>query len=210
MKTAKDEFLEAFKNLEDVLAGNGFTRQASGKGLVAQYEDTLDSESDVKKGLQQCRIIRNAYQHENRVLFMPTKDAIDLLNNVSRSLDKRVLVKDMAKKTKKYLVTDRLQDVFSQKDLRFVLNGGVIPVVSAKGEYVGAINDAVAVMILASGKKVQLKSFVTDAEISEAMRQAAKMTVPDEFYANLDPASAYYVIGSKGEYKGVVQPHGVK
>lgn len=210
MKTAKDEFLEAFKNLEDVLAGNGFTRVASGKGLVAQYEDTLDSESDVKKGLQQCRIIRNAYQHENRVLFMPTKDAIDLLNNVSRSLDKRVLVKDMAKKTKKYLVTDRLQDVFSQKDLRFVLNGGVIPVVSAKGEYMGAVNDAVAVMILASGKKVQLKAFVADAEISEAMRQAAKMTVPDEFYVNLDPASAYYVIGTKGEYKGVVQPHGVK
>lgn len=210
MKTIKDDFLEAFKNLEDVLSANGFTRQATGKGLVAQYEDTLDTESDIKKGLQQCRIIRNAYQHENRVLFMPTKDAIDLLNNVSRTLDKRVRAKDLAKKTKKYLTTDKLQDVFTQKDLKFILGGGVIPVISPAGGYMGCIDDAVVVRMLATGKKVQIKAFLADEEIRSAMQSVAHMIAPDDFYADLDPNEAYYVMDAKGVYKGIIQPFGVK
>lgn len=210
MKTSKDEFLQAFKNLEDVLAGNGFTRQNGTKSLVAQYEDTLDSESDVKKGLQQCRIIRNAYQHENRVLFVPTKDAIDLLNNVARELDTRVRTKDIAKKTKKYLTTDKFQDVFTQKDLTFVLNGGVIPVLSSTLRYMGSIDSRVAIMILATYKKVQIKAYLADNEIREAMNLAAYAVSPEAFYADLDPAQAYYVHDSSGKYKGIIQRFGVK
>lgn len=210
MKTPKDEFLEAFKNLEDVLAANGFTRQNSTKGLVAQYEDTLDSESDVKKGLQQCRIIRNAYQHENRVLFVPTKDAIDLLGNVARDLDRRVRAKDIAKKTKKYLTTDKFQDVFTKKDLAFVLDGGVIPVLSPASGYMGAIDSKVAVMILALGKKVQIKAYFADDELRGAMQLAADMVLPEVSYADLDPTKAYYVEDVAGKYKGIIQRFGVK
>ena len=113
------EFLEAFKNLEDVLASRGFTRQTSGKGLVAQYEDTLEPESDIRKGLQQCRIIRNGYQHENRILFTPTEDAIKLLKDLAKRLDDRVYTKDAAKKPKKILETDKI-DTLTLKDIDFI------------------------------------------------------------------------------------------
>jgi hypothetical protein len=207
----KEEFLEAFKNLEDVLAAKGFTRQANGKGLVAQYEDTLESESDVKKGLQICRINRNGYQHENRTLFLPTKDAIDLLNRVARELDVRVRAKDVAKKNKKYLTTDKLQDVLTEKDLQFLLSGGIIPVLSSPAQgYMGAIDAGVALKILSSGKKVQLKSFLADEKIRTDMQLVAKSTDVDVFYADLDPETPYYVLDAKGAYKGVIQKFGVK
>lgn len=206
----KDDFLEAFKTLEDVLASNGFTRQSTGKGLVAQFEDTLDAESDVRKGLQQCRIIRNGYQHENRTLFLPTPDAVKLLRDTAKKLDNRKFAKHMAKKSKKILETDKPTEALGTNDIKFITEGGVIPILSTKGEYIGGIDEHTLVHILSYGKKVQLKSMLSDKTIEAYAQNAAKVTAPDVLYSELSDQDAYVVIDEKGQYKGMIQKTTIK
>lgn len=202
-KTLQDEFLEAFKNFEDVLASRGFTRQSSGKGLVAQYEDTLMPESDVKKGLQQCRIIRNGYQHENRVLFLPTQDAVKLLQDEAKKLDQRVYVKDVMKKPKKLALTDKT-DVISNKEIDFILSGGVLPIVDETGGYAGGVDKNVLIRMLTfSSRKVQIRSMLADSVIKDAAACAAGTVSPELLYADLKDG-VYAVIDNKDKYRGMV------
>lgn len=202
-KTLQEEFLEAFKDFEDVLAFMGFTRQSSGKGLVAQYEDTLMPESDIKKGLQQCRIIRNGYQHENRVLFLPTQDAINLLQDEAKKLDKRVYVKDVMKKPKKLALTDKM-DIISNKEIDFILAGGILPIIDETGGYAGGVDKNVLIRMLTfSSRKVQIRSMLADDVIKDAVSAAAGITSPDKRYADLK-AGTYAVIDSKDKYRGIV------
>lgn len=202
-QTPQMEFLEAFKNLEDVLASRGFTRQASGKGLVAQYEDTLEPESDIRKGLQQCRIIRNGYQHENRVLFIPTEDAIKLLKDLIKRLDDRVYTKDAAKKPKKVLDTDKI-DVLTAKDIDFIINGGVLPIITSSNEYVGGIDEHTLIRMLTCGRKVQIKTMLTDA-IKDSSEKAALSVSDNVLCSTLSDSTTYVVIDAKGKYKGMIQ-----
>lgn len=202
-KTLQEEFLEAFKNFEDVLASDGFTRSPSGRGLVAQYEDKLEPESDVRKGLQQCRIIRNAYQHENRVLFLPTPDAVKLLQDEAAKLDRRVTAKDVMKKPKKLALTDRTY-VLSVKDIDFILAGGVLPIVDENGGYVGGVDrDALIRMLTFSARKVQIRSMLADDVIKYAISAAAGITTPETLVADLSDG-VYAVIDSKDKYRGMI------
>lgn len=202
-KTLQEEFLEAFKNFEDVLASEGFTRMSSGRGLVAQYEDKLEPESDVRKGLQQCRIIRNAYQHENRVLFLPTQDAVKLLQDEAAKLDRRVTAKDIMKKPKKLAPTDRTY-MLSAKDIDFILAGGVLPIVDENGGYIGGINKDVLIRMLTfSARKVQIRSMLADDVIKNAISAAAGITTPEMLVADLKDG-VYAVVDSKDKYRGMI------
>lgn len=202
-KTLQEEFLEAFKNFEDVLASEGFTRLSSGRGLVAQYEDRLEPESDVRKGLQQCRIIRNAYQHENRVLFLPTPDAVKLLQDEAAKLDRRVAAKDIMKKPKKLSPTDKT-DVLLNKDIDFILAGGVLPIVDENGGYIGGVDKDVLIRMLTfSARKVQIRSMLTDNEIANMAAAAAGTVSPETLVADLKDG-VYAVIDSKDKYKGMI------
>lgn len=202
-KTLQEEFLEAFKNFEDVLASEGFTRLSSGRGLVAQYEDRLEPESDVRKGLQQCRIIRNAYQHENRVLFLPTPDAVKLLQDEAAKLDRRVAAKDIMKKPKKLSQTDKT-DVLLNKDIDFILAGGVLPIVDENGGYIGGVDKDVLIRMLTfSARKVQIRSMLTDNEIANMAAAAAGTVSPETLVADLKDG-VYAVIDSKDKYKGMI------
>ena len=203
-QTPHMEFLEAFKNLEDVLASRGFTRQTSGKGLVAQYEDTLEPESDIRKGLQQCRIIRNGYQHENRVLFTPTEDAIKLLKDLVKCLDDRVYTKDVAKKPKKVLDTDKI-DTLTSKDIDFIVNGGVLPILTGSNEYIGGIDEHTLIRMLTCGRKVQIKSLLFDNKIKDSTKKAALSVSDNVLCSTLSDHTAYVVIDAKGKYKGMIQ-----
>lgn len=203
-QTTQAEFLEAYKNLEDVLASRGFTRQASGKGLVAQYEDTLPPESDIRKGLQQCRIIRNGYQHENRTLFVPTADAVKLLNDLVRSLDDRVYTKDIAKKTKKILITDKVTSI-SEKDIDFIINGGVLPVLTADNKYAGGIDAHTLIRMLTASTRSQIKTLLLDDVIGKSARKAALTVLDDMLVSSISNDTAYVVIDTKGRYKGMIQ-----
>lgn len=202
-KTLQEEFLEAFKNFEDVLASDGFTRSPSGRGLVAQYEDKLEPESDVRKGLQQCRIIRNAYQHENRVLFLPTPDAVKLLQDEAAKLDRRVTAKDVMKKPKKLAPTDRTY-MLSAKDIDFILAGGVLPIVDENGGYIGGVDKNVLIRMLTfSARKVQIRSMLADDVIKNAISAAAGITTPETLVADLSDG-VYAVIDSKDKYRGMI------
>lgn len=199
----KDEFLEVYKNLEDVLANNGFAWQNGGKGSVAQYEDTLSAESDVRRALQQCRMIRNGYQHENRVLFLPTADAIKLLNDLIKQLDNRKCAKDVMTRPKKFALSDKpatpgvLTNVISK--------GYTIPIVSDTGEYIGAVDEHVLLLMFAQGKNVQLKTFLNNDEIKDAVAKATKIVDIETLSSELEPDTIYAVIDKKGKYRGMIE-----
>lgn len=201
----KDEFLKAFKDLEDVLRQNGYGIDRSSKGSLAQYEDTLPEDSDFRRDLCQCRIMRNRYQHENNVLFLPTQDAIDLLNDTMKKMDKRKMAKDLIKRSQKILDTDIMQDKLTDKDISFIISGGVIPVVTASGEYAGCIDSHAALLIFSLQKKRQIKFLLKDEVVKNLMQFAADTVHADDFAADLQDDKAYVVFDKKNKYKGMIQ-----
>lgn len=199
----KEDFLEVYKNLEDVLANNGFAWQGGGKGSVAQYEDTLPAESDVRRALQQCRMIRNGYQHENRVLFLPTSDAIKLLSDLIKQLDNRKCAKDVMTRPKKFLLSDK--PVTPGALTNVITKGYVIPIVSDTGEYLGAVDEHVLLLMYTQSKNVQLKTFLSNPEIKQAVEKAAKIIDSEALATELEPDTVYAVIDKKNKYRGMIE-----
>ena len=198
----KEAFLEVYKNLEDVLTNNGFSWQSGGKGSVAQYEDTLPAESDVRRALQQCRMIRNGYQHENRVLFLPANAAIKFLNDLIKQLDNRKCAKDIMTRPKKFVLSDK--PVTPGALTNVITKGHVIPIISDTGEYLGAVDEHVLLLMYTQAKNVQLKTFLSNTEIKMAVEKAAKIINLDVLVSELEPDTVYAVIDKKNKYRGMI------
>lgn len=207
-KTGKEEFLEIYKELESVLSDNGFAWNGS-KGPLAQYEDTLSADSEVRRGLQQCRIMRNSYQHENRVLFLPTEDAVKLLKDLVSRLDRRRYAKDEMKKPKKFTLADKPVAASPMADL--ITKGHTLPVVSDTGEYIGAVNEHVFLLlclaVVCRGRPgtVQLKTLLREPAIKDAMEKAAEVVQVDTPFSELEEGHVYAVTDKNGKYKGMIE-----
>lgn len=199
----KDEFLEVYKKLEDVLSNNGFAWQSGGKGSVAQYEDTLPAESDVRRALQQCRMIRNGYQHENRVLFLPTNDVIKLLNDLIKQLDNRKCAKDVMTRPKKFVLSDK--PVMPGSVANMITKGCIMPIVSDTGEYIGAVDEHALLLMYTQSKNVQLKTFLANPEIKMAVEKSAKVIDIDKPASELESDTVYVVIDKKNKYRGMIE-----
>lgn len=207
-RTGKEEFLEIYKELENVLSDNGFAWNGS-MGPLSQYEDSLPADSEIRRGLQQCRIMRNSYQHENRVLFLPTEDAVKLLRNLVSRLDRRRYAKDEMKKPKKFTLEDKPATASPMADL--ITKGHTLPVVSDTGEYMGAVNEHVflllclAVVCRSRPGTVPIRTLLREQAIKDAMEKAAEVVQTDTLFSELEEGHVYAVTDKNGKYRGMIE-----
>lgn len=191
-----DEFMTAYKELEGTLKDVGYNS-------VIDYENT-DAPEDIKSMLQQVRIIRNGYSHNNNVLFVPISDGIKFLKDITNKVSGRIeTAKDLAKRTAAVEVTNKIDD----KTSKALISGAVVPVIDKDNNIIGGM-DATTALYIISNKldKVSVNTAISkDKSLLKMLQKAVRvipMTTPSE---DLQPNQTYIITDEKGKYKGIIQ-----
>ena len=93
----------------------------------------------------------------------------------------------------------------TSKDIDFIVSGGVLPILTGNNEYIGGIDEHTLIRMLTCGRKVQIKSLLSDNKIKDSTKKAALSISDNVLCSTLSDHTAYVVIDAKGKYKGMIQ-----